>query len=329
MSNKKKQRIIPVLDDNFHESIFFLEIQYKKTPVKEIKDKLINYYIKGVDYYTGTNHKDFSLYFQTKLLNIMKEQDHFERTVEAKVKEENFSEKINEMLNKTKNIYTFQKSTIDDEIQKQKDQFLFNLSFKKKYKKLRKYNSFRVSTNKKDFNLNNSRKDSTKVGKKNSLDLTNFIKNNKSNNINKNNNKNNNNSLFSKIDNTLADFDKLNTLLIIEYMKRLKQFSKMQLESSDKKINEYMKYSQIDNELNLLYEGLPEKDGEDGENIKKQIDDNRDGWKLFEKENNNEDIIKENKLKEIINKDNITNLDKVLDNTLKKMNELIKDNQKQ
>ena len=328
MSNKTKQRIIPVLDDNFHESIFFLEIQYKKTPVKEIKDKLINYYIKGVDYYTSTNHKDFSLYFQTKLLNIMKEQDHFERTIEAKMKEENLTEKINEMVNKAKNIDTFQKNTIDDEIQKQKDQFLFNLSFKKKYKKLRKYNSFRVSVNKKEFNLN-SRKDSSKVAKKSSLDLTNFIKNNKSNSTNKSNNKNNNNSLFSKIDNTLVDFDKLNTLSIIEYVKRLNLFSKLQMESSDKKISEYMKYIQIDNELNLLYEGLPDKDNEDGENIKKQIDENRDGWKLFEKENNNEDIIKENKLKETVNKKNIANLDKVLDNAFKKMNELINDNKKQ
>lgn len=327
MSNKKKQRIIPVLDDNFHESIFFLEIQYKKTPVKEIKYKLINYYIKGVDYYTGTNHKDFSLYFQTKLLNIMKEQDHFEKTVEAKMKEENLSEKINEMLNKAKNIDTFQKNTIDDEIQKQKDQFLFNLSFKKKYKKLRKYNSFRVSVNKKEFNLS-LRKDSSKVAKKSSLDLTNYVKNNKSNN-NKSNNKNNNNSLFSKVDNTLVDLDKLNTLLIIEYVKRLKQFSKSQLESLDKKISEYMNYTQIDNELNLLYEGFPDKDNEDCKNIKKQIDENRDEWKLLEKENNNEYIIKENKLKETVNKNNIANLDKVLYNVFKKMNELIKENQKQ
>ena len=41
MSINKKERIIPKLDDNFHESIFFLEIQYKKTPLKEIKEKLI------------------------------------------------------------------------------------------------------------------------------------------------------------------------------------------------------------------------------------------------------------------------------------------------
>lgn len=50
---------------------------------------------------------------------------------------------------------------------------------------------------------------------------------------------------------------------------------------------------------------------------------------MFEKENNNEDIIKENKLKETVNKNNIANLDKVLDNVFKKMNELINDNKKQ
>ena len=326
MSINKKERIIPKLDDNFHESIFFLEIQYKKTPLKEIKEKLINYYIKGVDYYTGTNHKDFSLYFQTKLLNIMKEQDHFEKTIERKMGDENYQEKINELVKRAKDIEINQKNTIKNDIQKQKDQFLFNLSFRKQYKKLRRYNSFRINTkdNKSKLGMN-LRKDSNKLPKKNSIDLTNFniIKSNKNHNFNKSNN----NTVFSKIDNALIDFDKINTLLIIEYVKKLKQFAKLQLESMDIKTNKYLEYIKTNNELNLLYEDLPDKNDEEAKNLKSQIDMNREDWELYEKSNKTEDIIKENNIKDIIKEKNINNLDKVLDNILRKMNELIKENE--
>ena len=64
MSNSKKERIIPKLDDNFHETIFFLEIKFRKNPTKEIKEKLINYYIKGVDYYTRQIKKIFLYIFK-------------------------------------------------------------------------------------------------------------------------------------------------------------------------------------------------------------------------------------------------------------------------
>ena len=169
MSNIHPQLIIPQLDSNFHESIFFLEIQFRKTPTKEIKEKLIKYYIKGVDYYTSTNQKDFSLYFQTKLLNIMKEQDHFEKTVQSKLIEEDYKEKINNILNNTKDA----SNTINEEIEKQKEQFLFNLSFKKKYKKLKRFNSLKVTsdTKKKLSVSTNIRKESLNYAKRTSVDL--------------------------------------------------------------------------------------------------------------------------------------------------------------
>ena len=141
-------------------------------------------------------------------------------------------------------------------------------------------------------------------------------------------NKNNNtNTLFSKIDNTLIDFDKINTLLIIEYTKKLKQYAKLKLELMDKKTDKYLNYIQIDNELNLLYEDLPEKNGEEAENIKSQIKINKDEWELFDKNEQKEDIEKENNLKEKINEKNISN--KILDNVFRKINELIKENEKQ
>ena len=321
MSNKKKERIIPKLDNNFHESIFFLEIQYKKSPSKEIKEKLINYYIKGVDYYTGTNQKDFSLYFQTKLLNIMKEQDHFEKTVESKLKEENQKEKINEIFDKANNTDIIKKNTINEDLQKQKEQFLFNLSLKKRNRRLKRFNSLKISSNTKNKLAFKSRKESVNLNKKNSIDLTSF-NNNKLNNTNSNKN----NSIFSKVDNSLSDFNKINTLLIIEYVKKLKQFAKLKLESVDKKTNKYLEYFQTNNQLNLLYEDLPDLNSEEAKNMKNQINANEEEWEIFEKESLNEDIKMGKNMKDIINVKDIPNIDKILDNIFKKMNELIKEN---
>lgn len=321
----KKERIIPKLDDNFHETIFFLEIKFRKNPTKEIKEKLINYYIKGVDYYTSTNQKDFSLYFQTKLLNIMKEQDHFEKTIQSKLIEEDQTEKINEILSKAKNNDDNRKNAINNDFQKQKEQFLFNLSFKKKYNRLKRYNSLKITSNTKQKLAFKSRKNSEKFGKKNSIDLPVF--NNKLNNaINKNNNTNTN-IIFSKIDNTLIDFDKINTLLIIEYTKKLKHYAKLKLELMDKKTDKYLDYIQINNELNLLYEDLPEKNGEEATNIKNQMKSNEEDWELFNKNEQREYIEKENNFKDKINEKNISN--KILNNVFRKISELIKENEKQ
>ena len=252
----------------------------------------------------------------------MKEQDHFEKTIQNKLIEEDHREKINEILSKAKDNDDNGKNAINNDIQKQKEQFLFNLSFKKKYNRLKRFNSLTIKSNTKQKLAFKSRKDSEKLGKKNSIDLPVF--NNKLNNVI---NKNNNNTIFSKIDNTLIDFDKINTLLIIEYTKKLKQYAKLKLELMDKKTDKYLNYIQIDNELNLLYEDLPEKNGEEAENIKSQIKINKEEWELFEQNEEKEDIEKENSLKDKINEKTISN--KILDNVFRKINELIKENEKQ
>ena len=76
--------IIPKLPQNYHKSLFFTEIQYKSNPSKKIKKYLINLYIQGIDYYSSTKKQDLSLYFQTKLLNLMKEVDYFENFLSRK-----------------------------------------------------------------------------------------------------------------------------------------------------------------------------------------------------------------------------------------------------
>ena len=318
MSKLNPERILPKLDDNFHESIFFLEIQFSKTPTKEIKEQLINYYIKGVDYYTSINQKDFSLYFQTKLLNIMKDQDHFEKTIQNKLIEEDYKEKIDNIINNSNDA----SNTINDEIQKQKEQFLFNLSFKKKYNRLKRFNSLKIKSNTKNKLLHNTsiRKDSFQIEKKISTDLPVF-----NNKLNNNINKTSSNSLFSKIDNTLVDFDKINTLLIIEYTKKLKQYAKMQMELIDKKTDKYLDYIQTNNKLNLLYDDIPDKNEDDAKNIKMQINLNREEWEKFDKSENVEenDDIKLNLVDE-----KIIAL-KALDHIFKKINELIKETENQ
>ena len=319
MLKSRKERIIPKLDNNFHESIFFLEIEFSKNRTKEIKEKLINYYIKAVDYYTSTNQKDFSLYFQTKLLTIMKGQDdHFEKIVQKKLKEEDNKEKIDEIINKEKDIENIRKETIDNEIQKQKEQFLFNLSFKKKYKRLKRFNSLKITSDTKNKLAKQSLKSSEKLDKKRSIDLTNF--NNKLNG-NTNNNKTSNNLIFSKIDNSLIDFDKINTLLIIEYVKKLKLYAKKKLENIYKKNEEYLKYIQTNNELSLLYDDLQDKNSEEAKNIENQIKMNKEEWELYDKKNENNEI--ENNIKSQVKLENITNLNKILDNIIKKQNELL------
>jgi hypothetical protein len=321
MSNKKKERIIPKLDENFHESIFFLEIQYKKTPLKEIKEKLINYYIKGVDYYTGNNQKDFSLYFQTKLLNIMKEQDHFEKTIKSKLKEEDTKAKIKEILEKANDVDLIKKNTINTDLQKQKEQFLFNLSYKKRLRRrtLKRFKTLKVM---RDTKNKMSRKLSAvdSFCKKNSLeDVISPKSSNKSNNKN--------NTVFTKVDNTVIDLNKINTLLIMEYVKKLKHIEKMELEHVEQKTKKYSDYIQFNKQLNLLYEDLPDKNSEEAENIKSQININEEEWDKYDKESNIKDIInKDNNLKNKINVKDIPNIDKVLDAIIKKMNELVKDN---
>ena len=129
-----EKSIIPSLPPNFHKSLFFTEIQYQTKPSKNIKKYLINLYIQGIDYYSSTKQQDLSLYFQTKLLNLMKEVDYFEKTLSKKETEINInidSEKKN-ILSKAENIENNIYQIIDKEMQEQKNKFLNNLSIKKK-----------------------------------------------------------------------------------------------------------------------------------------------------------------------------------------------------
>ena len=74
-----------------------------------------------------------------------------------------------------------------------------------------------------------------------------------------------------------------------------------------------------------MYDDLPEKNGEDALNIKAQINLNKKEWETYNKNEESEDIEKENYLKQKINEKNI--VDNILDNAIKKLNELIKDNE--
>ena len=114
-------------------------------------------------------------------------------------------------------------------------------------------------------------------------------------------------------------------MLIIEYTKKLKQYAKMQMELIDKKTDKYLDYIQINNELNLLYDDIPDKNGEDAKNIKLQIDLNKEDWEKFEKSTINED--NDGKKFQIVDENIVT--DKALDNLCKKINELIKETENQ
>jgi len=321
MPNKKARLVKIRLEKNFHESVFFLEIKYKKNPTKEMKEKLIEYYIKGVEYYNSINEKDLSLSFQTKLLYLMKKEDYFENIINSRNKdllEEKIErEKAKKILKEEKDIDERQRSIINGEIQKQKDQFLSKLSQKKKNKKLKKVITRRFSYNK-NVQLGNSIRNSVRIFKKSSLELASM--NNKLN-------KDNSNSIFNKIDNILIDLNKINTLLIIDYTKNMKHYAKFLMDSIEKKTDKYMNYKRVENDLNLLYEDLPDKDADDAKTIKSQIDANRDEWELYEKKED-EETKGNGSLSEKISDKNLALLsEQLLDNILKKSKELIKENE--
>ena len=132
-----KTLIIPHLPNNFHESLFFSEIQYQENPTKKLRNNLINLYIQGIDYYNSQNKKDLSLYFQTKLLNTMKEIDYFEKTITKKSgeKEKEINSFIDEekqkILEKEKNISDKIDKVLNEQLRGQQNQFLVNLNMKK------------------------------------------------------------------------------------------------------------------------------------------------------------------------------------------------------
>ena len=282
-----KTLIIPKLPSNFHESLFFSEIQYEKNPSKKLKNYLINLYIQGVDYYTTTNQKDLSFYFQTKLLKIMKGTDYFEKISSKKIEENNIDELIEsqkeKFLNQEKNIDDNINNFIIKQLKEQQEQFLLNLTTKKKLMKYKRKNTTDIrrktiqNNNLNDFSKRTSFK---KISKKVSVDLTSSLINNKENEKNKNIN-----NIFSKVENALNGLDRINTLLIIQYSKMLKNYMKKEFQSMNERIDKYNEYIKAKNELNLIYEQFEDKDNDEAKSIKEQIDICQKDWEEFNKKN--------------------------------------------
>ena len=106
----------------------------------------------------------------------------------------------------------------------------------------------------------------------------------------------------------------------------MKQYAKFKIELNDKKNDKYLGYIQTNNELNLLYDDLTDKNGDEADTIKKQINMNKEEWEKYNKNENEEDIAKENIIKNKINEKDISNLNSTLNNSIQKMKELIKGN---
>ena len=313
-----KSLIIPELPPNFHESLFFTEIEYQKNPSKHLKKYLINLYIQGVDYYATTNQKDLSLYFQTKLLNIMKGVDYFEKISSKKFDENDLDTLIEsqkeKILNQEKNIENNVDNFIEEQLKGQQDQFLKNLNAKKNLMKFKRINS--VNIKRKSIQINKSalytnKLKTSQLNKKVSVDLTSSL-------IQKENDKNKSgNTIFSKVENALNGLDRINTLLIIEYTKKLRQYMKSELQSMNERIDKYNEYIKTKNELNLIYEEIEDKNGDEAKSIKEQIDLVKKEWEEFNKKN----IGENDKYSDIAQIDE-KNLDNFVDNLYKKIEDL-------
>ena len=159
--------------------------------------------------------------------------------------------------------------------------------------------------------------------KKKSIDLTvNFENNNKKNNHTYKNNKEEN--LLNKIDNILNDFDRINTLIIIDYVKKLKKVVKVKNESVENLNNKFLDYSQANNEFNLLYDGIEDKESDEGIEIKMQIDQNKEDWEKANKKylNENEEI-KNKYLNKKYGKEKENEINKSVENILRKFKDLM------
>ena len=318
-----KSLIIPQLPSDFHQSLFFSEIEYKKNPSKQLRKQLINLYMQGIDYYNTKNKKDLSLYFQTKLLNIMKGVDYFEKILEKKTEEnedeiDKFIEtKKFKCLQQEKNIENNLNKNITEQLKGQEDQFLHNLSIKKKLIRYKRINSvsgiFRRNTTHNNLGINNKKLISSQLNKKVSVDFSSaFI----SKEIDKNKNSNSN-SIFSKIENSLNGLDRINTLLILEYVKKLKQYMKNEIQNINEITNKYKNYIKIRNELNLIYKEFDDKNDEGAKCIKEQMDLNEKEWENSYK---NKDINEIDKYSDIVQFDE-KNLDNFVNNIFKKIEE--------
>ena len=315
-----KSLIVPKLPKDFHKSLFFSEIEYQKYPTKKLRNQLINLYIQGIDYYNIQNQKDLSLYFQTKLLDIMKGGiDYFEKRVEKEFEENKID--INNYIEEQMQSCFDQEKKIDDNInnvlkenlKEQKEQLFEKIKSKKKLLKFKRINSVNI----KRKTLQNSLKfKSTKTKghiKRVSADINfELISNNKNKNSN---------PIFSKIENALNNLDRINTLLIIEYTKKLKKHMKNEFQKMDETMNKYNEYIKSKNQLYLIYDSIDDKNEDDAKNIKEQIDSVVKEWEEFKLKNSKYN----NKNNEIVEFDN-NNLDDFVDNLYKKLEEIKSDN---
>ena len=312
-----KTLIIPKLPPNFHESLFFSEIQYQIYPSKHLRKYLINLYIQGIDYYSTEKQKDLSLYFQTKLLNLLKGVDYFEKITSKQFDEKN----IDTIIESRKSQFLIQKQSIDnntnknveEELKGQQEQFLKKLNMKKKLKRFQRLNSVnplrKSAKNKLAFNIKKSI--DSQFAKRVSIDLSSsFFPQEKDKNKVGNN-------IFSKVEKALNGFDKINTLLIIEYSKKLKKYMKKELQSMNERIDKYNEYIKSKNQLNLIYEEIEDKNGDEAKALKEQIDIYKKEWDEFNKKNLGEN----DKYGDIVKLES-KNIDDLVDNLFNKIEEI-------
>ena len=213
----------------------------------------------------------------------MKGTDYFEKISSKKIEENNIDELIqskkDNILNQEKNLDDNINEFIKQQLKEQQDKFFTNLNAKKKLMKFKRKNSSKLK--RKTIQNNNlesfSKKISfnNKLAKKVSVDLTSSL-------INKDNEKNKiGNNVFSKVENAINGLDRINTLLIIQYTKMLKNYMKKEFQSMNKRINKYNEYIKAKNELNLIYEQFEDKDSEEAKSIEEQINLCKKEWEEF------------------------------------------------
>lgn len=309
-----KSLIIPKLPNDFHKSLFFKEIEYQKNPSKKLRHQLINLYIQGIDYYNIQDKKDLSLYFQTKLLTLMKGGvDYFEKLIEQKFEENkneinNYIEKESQKcIEQVKKFNDNMDKVVNAHLKEQENQFITNLRKKRKLVKYKRINSVDLELKPNPINLR------WKSKKIEDLQIVKRI----SENFSLKEKEKNTNSIFLKIDNALNNLDRINALLIIEYTKKLKQHMKKEIQKMDETIKKYNEYNLRKNKFNLMYDSIKDTNEKEAKNLQEQINSVNKEWDEFNKKTSKSD----DKYKEIIKFDN-NNLDDLIDNLNKNIKEI-------
>ena len=309
-----KSLIIPKLPNDFHKSLFFKEIEYQKNPSKKLRHQLINLYIQGIDYYNIQDKKDLSLYFQTKLLTLMKGGvDYFEKLIEQKFEENkneinNYIEKeSHKCIEQVKKFNDNMDKVVNAHLKEQENQFITNLRKKRKLVKYKRINSVDLELKPIIINLR------WKSKKIEDLQIVKRI----SENFSLKEKEKNTNSIFLKIDNALNNLDRINALLIIEYTKKLKQHMKKEIQKMDETIKKYNEYNLRKNKFNLMYDSIKDTNEKEAKNLQEQINSVNKEWDEFNKKTSKSD----DKYKEIIKFDK-NNLDDLIDNLNKNIKEI-------